>query len=173
MRGNNNRADEFVAFVAARRRYLRRTAYLICGDWHMAEDLVQTALVKLYSAWPRIRREGAEDAYARRTIVRAYLDERRRPWRREHIGLDGFDPVQRTPLPFEDSDALIRALKALPARQRATIVLRYWSGLSVDEAAAELGCSAGTVKSQTARAISTLRGLLSPDDDVTTERHLS
>ncbi|HEX5994207.1 MAG TPA: sigma-70 family RNA polymerase sigma factor, partial [Jiangellales bacterium] len=137
---NKGRADEFVTFVAARRRYLRRTAYLVCGDWHLADDLVQTALVKLYAAWPRIRREGAEEAYARRTIVRVYLDERRRPWRRERIGLDGVDPVQRAGLSYEDSDALIAALRALPARQRATIVLRYWCGLSVDEAAAELGC---------------------------------
>jgi RNA polymerase sigma-70 factor (sigma-E family) len=170
--GNKSRTDEFVTFVAARRQYLRRTAYLVCGDWHMAEDLVQTALVKLYVAWPRIRREGAEDAYARRTIVRAYLDERRRPWRRERIGLDGVDPVQGASLSYEDSDALLTALKALPARQRATIVLRYWCGLSVDEAAAELGCSAGTVKSQSARAMASLRGLLS-SDDVTTEGQLS
>lgn len=169
---NNGRADEFVTFVAARRRYLRRTAYLVCGDWHLADDLVQTALVKLYAAWPRIRREGAEEAYARRTIVRVYLDERRRPWRRERIGLDGVDPVQRAGLSYEDSDALIAALRALPVRQRATIVLRYWCGLSVDEAAAELGCSAGTVKSQTARAMASLRGLLS-SDDVTTEGQLS
>lgn len=169
---NNGRADEFVTFVAARRGYLRRTAYLVCGDWHLADDLVQTALVKLYAAWPRIRREGAEEAYARRTIVRVYLDERRRPWRRERIGLDGVDPVQRAGLSYEDSDALIAALRALPVRQRATIVLRYWCGLSVDEAAAELGCSAGTVKSQTARAMASLRGLLS-SDDVTTEGQLS
>ncbi|HEX6233421.1 MAG TPA: SigE family RNA polymerase sigma factor [Jiangellaceae bacterium] len=172
MRSKQARADEFVTYVAARRRYLRRTAYLLCGDWHLAEDVVQAALIKLYAAWPRIRREGAEDAYARRTIIRAYLDEKRRPWRRERFGLDGVEPVQPSAPSYENTDALITALKTLPERQRATIVLRYWYGLSVDETAAELGCSAGTVKSQTARAIRSLREFLSPDD-VTMEGWLS
>jgi RNA polymerase sigma-70 factor (sigma-E family) len=169
VRGDQSRADEFAAYVAARRSYLRRTAYLVCGDWHFAEDLVQTALVKLYTAWPRIRRDGAEDAYARRTIIRAYLDEKRRPWRRERTGLDGIDPVQPAALSVEDTDALVTALKALPERQRATIVLRYWCGLSVEETAVDLACSTGTVKSQTARGIRSLRELLSLDE-VTIER---
>lgn len=171
MRGKQSRDDEFTRYVSARRTYLRRTAYLVCGDWHLAEDLVQSALVKLYGAWPRIRREGAEDAYARRTIVRAFLDEKRRPSRRERPGLNGIDPAQPERLSYEDSDALVAALKALPERQRATIVLRYWSGLSVEETAADLGCSAGTVKSQTSRAIRSLRELLS-FDDVPTGRRL-
>lgn len=169
MRSRQSRADEFAAYVRARRPFLRRTAYLVCGEWHLAEDLVQTALVKLYGAWPRIRSEGAEDAYARRVIVRAFLDEKRRPWRRERAGLDGHEVAQPAVLSFEDSDALLTALKALPERQRATLVLRYWCGLSVAETAADLGCSTGTVKSQTARAIDNLRGLLLADD-VTTER---
>jgi len=172
VRGQQNRDAEFTSYVAARRIYLRRTAYLVCGDWHLAEDLVQSALVKLYAAWPRIRHEGAEDAYARRTIVRTYVDEKRRPWRRERLGLDGVDPVQPEPLSYEDTDALVSALKALPQRQRATVVLRYWCGLSVDETAADLGCSAGTVKSQTARAIGSLRQRLSLEE-MTIERRLS
>lgn len=163
------RADEFVAYVDARRGYLRRAAYLVCGDWHTAEDLVQTALVKLYAAWPKIHTEGAEDAYARRIIVRAHLDEKRRPWRREKVGLDGFDQAEPAGFPVEDSDALLTALKTLPERQRATVVLRFWCGLSVEETAADLGCSTGTVKSQTSRAMANLRTVLSPDD-VTTER---
>lgn len=170
MRGRKSRDDEFTRYVSARRTYLRRTAYLVCGDWHLAEDLVQSALVKLYTAWPRIRREGAEDAYARRTIIRAFLDEKRRPARRERLGLDGLDPAQPETLSYEDNDALVTALKALPQRQRATIVLRYWSGLSVEETAADLGCSTGTVKSQTARAIRSLRELLSLDDVPTGRR---
>lgn len=169
MKISQSRTDEFVAYVSARRRFLRRTAYLVCGDWHLAEDLVQTALVKLYRAWPRIRGEGAEDAYARRVIVRAFLDETRRPWRRERAGLDGVDLAQPGTLSFEDSDALVTALKALPERQRATVVLRYWCGLSVAETAVDLKCSTGTVKSQTARAINTLRRFLSADG-ATTER---
>ncbi len=153
----------------ARRPYLRRAAYLVCGDWHSAEDLVQTALVKLYTAWPRIHTEGAEDAYVRRIIVRSHLDEKRRPWRREKPGLDGVDePVPET-LSWEDNDALLAALQTLPYRQRATLVLRYWCALSVEETANDLGCSVGTVKSQTARAITRLRAALSPED-VTSER---
>lgn len=163
------RTDEFVAYVDARRGYLRRVAYLVCGDWHAAEDLVQTALVKLYGAWPRIHIDGAEDAYVRRIIVRAHLDERRRPWRREKAGLDGFDRAAPEAVSLEDSDALLTAMKALPERQRATVVLRYWCELSVEETAQDLGCSTGTVKSQTARAVASLRKALSADE-VTTER---
>ncbi|WP_166354408.1 SigE family RNA polymerase sigma factor [Phytoactinopolyspora limicola] len=160
----STRDDEFTTYVDARRHHLRRTAYVICGDWHMAEDLVQTALVKLYIAWRRVRRDGAEDAYVRRIIVRAFLDEKRRPWRREKVGLDGFDMAAPESLPLEDSDALLAALKGLPARQRATVVLRYWYGLSVDETADDLRCSPGTVKSQTARAVVGLRAALGPAD---------
>ncbi|RIQ18409.1 SigE family RNA polymerase sigma factor [Jiangella rhizosphaerae] len=170
MSGRQARADEFVAYVDARRPYLRRVAYLVCGDWHAAEDLVQTALIKLYAAWPRIHTDGAEDAYVRRIIVRAHLDETRRPWRRERLGLDGVDAAAPEALSLEDSDALVTALKGLPERQRATVVLRYWCGLSVEETADDLGCTTGTVKSQTARAMAGLRTALSTDDVTTTER---
>ena len=155
---------DFVTYASLRRRYLRRMAYLMCGDWHLADDLVQTALTKLYVAWPRIHTDGAHDAYARRIIVRAHLDETRRPWRREHVGLDGFDQAAAVGVSIEDGDALLTALKTLPDRQRATIVLRFWCGLSVEEAAIEMGCSQGTVKSQTSRAIASLRNTLSVDD---------
>jgi RNA polymerase sigma-70 factor (sigma-E family) len=161
-----SRAD-FATYVAARRTYLRRVAYLVCGDWHTAEDLVQTALAKLYVAGPRINGEGTEDAYARRTIVRSHVDELRRPWRRETFGLEGFDAAAPQGLPFEDSDALLTALKRLPNRQRATVVLRYWCDLSVEETAHDLGCTAGTVKSNTARAIASLRAALLLDDAAT------
>ncbi|AYY12308.1 SigE family RNA polymerase sigma factor [Actinobacteria bacterium YIM 96077] len=164
MARSQTRADEFVAYVSARRGYLRRTAYLVCGDWHAAEDLVQTALIKLYAVWPRIHREGAEDAYVRRIIVRAHLDEKRRPWRREKVGLDGFDVAAPEAVSFEDSDALVAAMKTLPERQRATLVLRYWCGLSVEEAASDLNCSTGTVKSHTSRAVANLRAILSTDE---------
>lgn len=168
--GQQSRAEGFVEYVDARRPQLRRTAYLVCGDWHAAEDLVQTALIKLYAAWPRIKREGSEDAYVRRILVRAHLDERRRPWRRETVELDGFDVPAPETVSFEDGDALMAALKSLPHRQRATVVLRYWCGLSIEETARDLGCSTGTVKSQTARAITSLRAALSSADDLLTER---
>lgn len=164
------RAADFAAYVDARRGYLRRTAYLVCGDWHAADDLVQTALTKLYVAWPRIHNEGAEDAYVRQTIVRAHLDEKRRPWRREHPGLEGFDAAARQGLSVEDRDALFAALRRLPFRQRATVVLRYWCELSVEETARDLGCTTGTVKSQTARALTQLRELLTDDEEITDDR---
>jgi RNA polymerase sigma-70 factor (sigma-E family) len=158
---NHNRAEAFIKYASARRDYLRRTAYLMCGDWHGADDLVQTALVKLYVAWPKIRSRGTEDAYARRVIVRAYLDEKRRPWRREYVGLDGFDHAAPHEGSVEDRHLLIDALATLPARQRAAVVLRYWCDLSVGETAEVLRCSTGAVKSQSARGLEKLRTALS------------
>lgn len=164
MARGEKRTEQFVAYVAARRPQLRRTAYLICGDWHTADDLVQTALAKLYVAWPRIHTDGAEDAYVRRIIVHAHIDDRRRPWHRVLVGLDGFDQSAPEPVSLEDTDALSTALRGLPERQRTTVVLRYWCGLSVEETAADMGCSVGTVKSQTARAVASLRNALSMDE---------
>lgn len=167
MAGGRQRAEGFVEYVDARRSHLRRTAYLVCGDWHAAEDLVQTALIKLYTAWPRVYRDGSEDAYVRRIIVRAHLDERRRPWRRESVGLDGYDVAEPDGISFEDTDALLSALKALPRGQRITLVLRYWCGLSIEATANDMKCSTGTVKSQTARAIARLRTILTTDELMT------
>ena len=155
-----SRDDEFAAFVAARQTHLRRIAYAVCGDWHHADDLLQTALVKLYVAWPRLHRDGREEAYTRQIIVRANIDEHRRPWRREQSGLDGHDPVARTGLPVEDRSALFDALQALPVMQRKVVVLRHWLGLSVEETAHELGISTGTVKSHSSRGIEKLQAVL-------------
>ena len=155
-----SRDDEFAAFVAARQTHLRRIAYAVCGDWHRADDLLQTALVKLYVAWPRLHRDGREEAYTRQIIVRANIDEHRRPWRREQSGLDGHDPVARTGLPVEDRSALFDALQALPVMQRKVVVLRHWLGLSVEETAHELGISTGTVKSHSSSGIEKLQAVL-------------
>ena len=159
-----SRDDEFSAFVTARRTHLRRVAYAVCGDWHRADDILQTALLKAYVAWPRIRRRGEEEAYVRRIIVRTTIDEHRRPWRRELVGLPEPD---RAPdrsadpgLPLEDRDALLDALRELPEMQRKTVVLRHWLGLSVEETATELGIATGTVKSHTSRAVQRLEELL-------------
>src|SRR4051812_11274503 len=156
-----SRADEagFRSYASARRAALRRTAYLLCGDWHHADDLVQSTLVKLYVAWPRLRQTEAPDAYARRTLVRCFLDERRRPWRREAP----VETVADRPTSGDPIDTrldLRAALDRLPVRQRATLLLRFWVDASVAETADALNCSEGTVKSQTARALTTLRGLL-------------
>jgi RNA polymerase sigma-70 factor (sigma-E family) len=155
-----SRDEEFSAYVEQRRTHLRRVAYLLCGDVHRAEDLVQTALMKLYVAWPRVRRGGEVDAYARRILVNSGIDESRRPWRREDSGLDGLDPATDAGFAFEDRRALLEALGTLPHGQRQVVVLRFFVGLSVDETAVDLNCSTGTVKSQSARALSRLNNLL-------------
>lgn len=160
-----NQESEYVAFVTARRAHLRRIAYAICGDWHQAEDLLQTALVKLYLAWPRVRRDGREEAYVRRILVRANIDEHRRPHRREAPGLEGHDPSTTDPdlAGLPERDALFAALQELPVMQRKTVLLRHWLGLSVTETATELGISPGTVKSHTSRGLEKLQTALSPE----------
>ena len=153
---------EFAAYVSTRRDQVRRTAYLLCGDWHRADDLTQIAFVKLYGAWGRIRDRGALDAYVRSCLVRATVDESRRPWRRERA----VDAVPDTAGPTDiasaivDSQMLRRALDDVPSGQRAVLVLRYFEGLDVAETAAALGCSEGNVKSQTARGLTALRTAL-------------
>jgi RNA polymerase sigma-70 factor (sigma-E family) len=157
---DTERDRAFSEFVGARRIHLRRVAYAICGDWHRADDLVQTALVKLYVAWPRIIRDGREEAYVRTIIVRADVDEHRRPWRRERTGLPERDEPARAPLPVEDRTALFDALQSLPTMQRKVVVLRHWLGLSVAETAHELRISDGTVKSHSSRGLAALRDVL-------------
>jgi RNA polymerase sigma-70 factor (sigma-E family) len=149
----------FRAFALSRRPTLRRSAFLLCGDWHQADDLVQSALVKLYVAWTRVRSDGPPDAYLHRILVRCYLDERRRPWRRESP-VELVDDAESAARPEEDLLDVRAALARLPKRQRATLLLRFWLDMSVGQTADALGCSEGTVKSQTARALTTLRGLL-------------
>ncbi|MBB5954576.1 RNA polymerase sigma-70 factor (sigma-E family) [Saccharothrix tamanrassetensis] len=154
-----DRDREFGEFVDARALVLRRTAYLLCGDWHRAEDLVQTALTKLYVAWPRVRRDGAVDAYARKVLVRTAIDESRRGFRRRETVVEA---LPETPVPGSaPADFDVRAaLAALPPGQRAVVVLRYWEDLSVTETARLLGRTEGTVKSQAAKGLATLRRLL-------------
>ncbi|KOX35294.1 ECF subfamily RNA polymerase sigma-24 subunit [Saccharothrix sp. NRRL B-16348] len=139
---------------------MRRTAYLLCGDWHRAEDLVQTALTKLYVAWPRVRRD-SPDAYARKVLVRTAIDDSRRAFRRRETVVDKV-PDTRVPDTASDFDVR-RALASLPAGQRAAVVLRYWEDLSVKETARLLGRTEGTVKSQAAKGLAALRALLGHD----------
>ena len=155
-----DRDAAFSEFVRARRTHLRRIAYGVCGDWHGADDLVQTALVKLYVAWPRVRRDGGEEAYARTIIVRSHIDETRRPWRRETSARRTAGGCGTEPFPLEERDALFDALLALPLQQRKVVLLRHWLGLSVAETAAELGISQGTVKSHSSRALAALQEVL-------------
>ncbi|MFG1778693.1 SigE family RNA polymerase sigma factor [Micromonospora sp. NPDC049051] len=148
-------------YVVARLEPLRRTAYLLCGDWHTADDLVSTALVKLLRHWRRVSRMDSPDAYVRRTLLRVWLDERRRPWRREASWAEVPDAAVGSATDGAAERLTVLALLAeLPPRRRAVLVLRYFCDLSVEETARELGCTTGTVKSQSARAIEALRGRL-------------
>lgn len=158
MRRDLARDAEFTAYAAARMRLLRRSAYLLCGDWHRAEDLTQTALTKVYVAWARVRKADNVDGYVRTVLVRAFLDEERRHWKREQPtelpdDRAGTDPHAGT----DDRVDLVRALSTLPARQRAAVVLRCWEDLPIAEVARTLDCSEGTVKSQTSRGLAALR----------------
>lgn len=165
MRDEDEDRRQFSEYFAARREVVRRTAYLICGDWHWADDLAQNAFIRLAAGWHRIRDRQALDAFVRTCLVRAYLAEARRVWRRressfadlpEPVGGAGPDDAETVTRRL----AFAQALRKLPPRQRVTLVCRYYQGLDVAETAAALGCSEGTVKSQTARGLDTLRRLL-------------
>jgi RNA polymerase sigma-70 factor (sigma-E family) len=152
---------EFAAFATAAIPGLSQSAYLMCGDWHRAEDAVQEALIKVYRAWPRVERRESLLAYTRRATLRLLIDGSRRPWRREtstdvlpqRLVADGTGGI-------DDRDEILRALATLTPKRRACIVLRYFADLSVAEAAEALGCAEGTVKRQTSDAIRDLRDVL-------------
>jgi RNA polymerase sigma-70 factor (sigma-E family) len=153
----------YVEFVTAHQARLRRIAYAVCRDDSRAEDVLQEAFVKLYLSWSKVRLQGVEEAYARRIIVNADIDDRRRPWRRHRTAASD-EHLARVaapePLSVEDRSELLEAVRALPAMQRRTVVLRHLVGLTVEETAAELGIGEGTVKSHTSRGLATLRDSL-------------
>jgi len=148
----DRREREFTEFFAATAPALRRTAYVVVRDWHVAEDLTQQALAKLYVAWPRVR-EDTRMAYARRVVVNECLSHLRRhrpETPTEHLpDRAAPDPVVR--------DGLGQVLAGLPPRQRAIVALRFFDDLPVSEVGRLLGIADGTVKSQTHRALETLR----------------
>jgi RNA polymerase sigma-70 factor (sigma-E family) len=150
--------SDFDAFVVARSRGLLKAAWLLTGDWQLAEDLLQTALAKSFLAWHRIV-AGREEAYVRRVLVTTYATWWRRAWRAETPTGD----VPDRPDPSDQRagadlrEVVLAALNELPRRQRATVVLRYYCDLSEAETAEALGCSVGTVKSQAAKALARLR----------------
>ncbi len=162
---------DFSEWMTARQAWLLRTAYLLCGDTHTAEDIVQTALAKIYLAWPRIEIRGAVDAYARRAVVNETTSLWRRAWKRhettrdvlpEQAGPDHRDQTHQA----AQHQALWGLVNALPTRQRAVVVLRYYEQLTEAEVAQILGISAGTVKSQCSRALATLRRHSDADPDL-------
>jgi RNA polymerase sigma-70 factor (sigma-E family) len=149
---------DFDAFVVARSRVLLKAAWLLTGDWQLAEDLLQTALAKSFLAWHRIG-AGREEAYVRRVLVTTYATWWRRSWRTETPTADLPEHTDDAD-PARDADLrgiVLAALQDLPRRQRATVVLRYYCDLSEAETAEALDCSVGTVKSQAAKALAKLR----------------
>lgn len=149
----------FEEFVRTRHVELLRFAHVLCGDPYQAGDLVQDALERTGMAWDRLRRQDDPEGYVRRAILNGYLSRRRRLGR-EHLS-DTLPDTGRDDPPPRD-DRLWRELAALPRQQRAVIVLRYYLDLSEAQIAAHLGCSTGTVKSTTARAMAKLRQSLAP-----------
>ena len=149
---------EYPDYVSARLPSLRRLALLLCHDWHRADDLVQAAIIRLYVKWDKAAAADNTDAYVRAILVREFLHEHRSGWARL-VRLGGELPAEQS-APVADREAALdlqAAVAALPARQRAALVLRFYCDLSVEASARVLGCSPGTVKSQTARALGTLR----------------
>ena len=158
------RADwerEYADYAAGALPRLQPMAYVLCGDRHRAADLVQNTLVTLYVKWPKVRAVQSLDAYVRKILLRHFLIERRQPWARIRLTATVPDVVTGTgPPATEDRSLLVAALRRMPPRQRAVLVLRFLYDLPVEEVATLLDCSPGTVKSQTARGLATMRGLL-------------
>jgi RNA polymerase sigma-70 factor (sigma-E family) len=154
--GVRGRDQEFAEFFSARFEGARRIAYAMCGSWSDAEEIAQNAFVRVYARWAKIRIETV-DAYLRTVLTRVFLDSRRRGRSREHAVAE----LPDRPVPPDHSSherlAMHAALMAVPPGQRAVLVLRFVADLSVEQVADALGCSAGTVKSQTARGLATLR----------------
>jgi RNA polymerase sigma-70 factor (sigma-E family) len=156
--GTPSEAAAFDAFVRARMPALLRFAHAMTGDPHTAADLVQDALVRTGMRWSRLDRTGDPEAYVRRAIVNGRTS-RWRKLRRETL-VDAIPDRVRVVEPARHDDQLWRLLCALPTRQRAVIVLRYYEDLSEDEIAATLGCAPGTVKSQASKALAKLRAAM-------------
>jgi RNA polymerase sigma-70 factor (sigma-E family) len=155
--------DDFHAYVSERLERWRRTAYLLCQDWHTADDLVSITVTKLFRNWRKVRTADNRDAYAQRVLSRSWLDESRRASRREWAQSEPVEVGWSVPDRIVDRESLARLLKALGPKQRAVLVLRFYLDYSVEETADILRISAGTVKSQSARGLETLRAAaLSP-----------
>ncbi|HEY2075399.1 MAG TPA: SigE family RNA polymerase sigma factor [Streptosporangiaceae bacterium] len=161
------RDAEFADFVATREASLRRLAILLCQDWHKADDLVQSAITKLYVHWRKAKAADSMDAYVRAIVVREFLDERRSSWARRVTLTSQLPDRPAAGIDPETALDMQAAIASLPPRQRATLVLRFYCDLSVEQAAQVLGCTPGTVKSQTAKALTSLRIAFSPNSDTT------
>ena len=149
--------SQYTEYVTARMPVLRRTAYLLCGDSHRADDLVQGAITRLYLHWRKASQAENLDAYVRTILVRTFLNDQRRGWfQRERVTAE---PVERAaPATDPETKAVLHAaLAAVPPRQRAALVLRFLCDLPVAEVATLLGCAEGTVKRLTSDGLKSLR----------------
>jgi RNA polymerase sigma-70 factor (sigma-E family) len=164
----SQRDEEFAAYMTARQPSLLRTAYLLTGDRHTAEDLVQTSLAKLYLSWDKVQRRELVDGYVRRILVNEHNSLWRRAWKRREVSSDTLPDVQGSYDRHDDgsSGALWQFVQTLPRRQRAVIVLRYYEELSEAETAEALGVSLGTVKSQASRALAAMRSRVQDHADL-------
>lgn len=151
---------EFVHFATFARRYLTKRAYLLCGDWHDAEDLVQITLMNMYIRWSGLRDHQKLGVYAQKALFLTYLSEYRRPFRKHEVPAPSASELEIVQLPIDEHIALITALERLDIVQRAMVLLRFWVGFTIEEIAEELHCSTNTVTSQTRQALKTLRRLL-------------
>ena len=159
--GRQSDAD-FLGWVTTSRDGLRKTAYLLCGDWFLADDLVQETLTRLFGVWGRVSGAGDPTAYARKMLVNRYVDHRRRPARRE-LPFAELPDVRGAEQPNSvdgDRDRLMNALSRVPKGQRAVLVLRYWEDLSVEQTAQILGSGVNNVRSQASRGLDALRAAL-------------
>ncbi|MDI2130301.1 SigE family RNA polymerase sigma factor [Yinghuangia seranimata] len=158
MKRDHDRA--FDDFVVARGAALRRTAYLLCGDWHHAEDLVQHTMTQVYSRWHRVRDPSAMNAYARKILVRAYVDTTRKRSSTE-TATGALPDVEATAAGDPDTRvALMAALDRMTPAYRAVLVLRFWEDQSIEQTAALLNKNAGSVRSATTRGLEQLRAIL-------------
>jgi RNA polymerase sigma-70 factor (sigma-E family) len=151
--------EGFREFVATRSAAMLQSAWLLTGQQATAQDLLQTALAKTYARWQRLDRQDAAESYVRRVMVTTFVSWSRRRWTAEHPTADLPERAASRDA-YADADLradVARALAALPRRQRAVVVLRYFDDLTEAQAAAAMNCSIGTVKSQTAKALAKLR----------------
>jgi RNA polymerase sigma-70 factor (sigma-E family) len=157
----------FTDYMSARMAHLRRLALVLCQDWHAADDLLQTTMTKTYLHWGKASGAEHTDAYVRAILVREFIQERRSGWARLVSLTDR--PIEGATVSADQDRAIdLRAAVArLPRRQRAVLVLRYYCDLNVDQCAEALNCTPGTIKSQTAKALSALRRTMGSEYDLT------
>ncbi|MEU4042973.1 SigE family RNA polymerase sigma factor [Streptomyces antibioticus] len=158
--------EEFQAFVIGRWPRLMRTAFLLTGEQHAAEDLAQTTLEQVYVAWNRVAAADEPEAYVRRVMINTH-SRRYRKKLREFLAPRGEDPGLTHEIAdtgdriaqADDRHTLLKALAELPPRQREAVVLRYWEDLTESQTAQAMGCSIGAVKSNAAKGIAKLRAI--------------